>query len=167
VLHESTHATLYVKGQSAFNESLASFVGDRLARDWVELRFGKESKELKAYDADQSTYKERVKRLHEAYTDLDALYRSSLSDDEKRTKKTELLEALKAELHARRLLNNATLSGYRTYDTGGPAFERLFEACGQDFRRFLRAVKAAQFASPQMEDFSPVVESLAAAGCAP
>src|SRR5262249_41967930 len=54
VLHESTHATLYVKGQSAFNESLASFVGDRLARDWLATRFGEGSRQLKAYDADQA-----------------------------------------------------------------------------------------------------------------
>jgi len=133
VLHESTHATLYVKGQSAFDESLASFVGDKLARDWLALRFGEGSRQLTAYDADQSTWRERVQRLHRAYTALDAVYRGAASDGEKRTQKAALLAALKEDLHARRTFNNATLSGYRTYDTGGPAFDRLFDACGHDF----------------------------------
>jgi predicted aminopeptidase len=166
VLHESTHATLYVKGQSAFNESLASFVGDALARQWLARRFGEGSRELKGYDADQSGWQERVQRLHRAYEELDAVYRSQASDDEKRAHKAELLGALKDELHARRALNNATLSGYRTYDTGGPAFGQLFNACGHDFRRFLEAVKTLEFPAPQMENFSPLVEGLAQKGCA-
>jgi predicted aminopeptidase len=165
VLHESTHATLYVKGQSAFNESLASFVGDRLARDWLAHRFGEGSKELKAYDADQALWRERVGRLHRAYLDLDALYRSKVSDDEKRAGKTQLLDALKADLNARRGFNNASLAGYRTYDTGGPAFERLFDVCEHDFGRFLKAVQTLEFPTPQMEDFSPVVEQRAERGC--
>jgi predicted aminopeptidase len=165
VLHESTHATLYVKGQSAFDESLASFVGDRLAREWLARRFGEGAKELKAYDADQALWKERVQRLHRAYTELDAVYRSARSDDEKRAQKAELLDALKAELHARRSFNNASLAGYRTYDTGGPAFEKLFDLCERDFPRFLKAVKTLEFPTPQMEDFSPLVEKLAEGGC--
>ena len=40
VIHESVHATVYVKNQSYFNESLASFVGDRLALTYLQSRFG-------------------------------------------------------------------------------------------------------------------------------
>jgi predicted aminopeptidase len=169
VLHESTHATLYLTGQSAFDESLASFVGDRLARDWLQLRFGAESRQLKTYDADQHAWRERVLRLHQAWGELDALYRSSLSDADKRARKTELLAALKAELHTKRALNNATLTGYRTYDTGGAAFEKLLLACDSDFPRFVatvRTLEASDFPTPQMEDFSPVIEALAQKGCA-
>jgi predicted aminopeptidase len=165
VLHESTHATLYLKGQSAFDESLASFVGDRLAHEWLKERLGPAARELRVYDADQLSYRERVERLHRAYTELDALYRSTASDDDKRARKTELLEALKQELHTKRTLNNAALAGYRTYDTGGPAFERLLEACGGDFKRFLGALRGLQLATPQMDDFSAPVDALAQKGC--
>jgi predicted aminopeptidase len=165
VLHESTHATLYIKGQSAFDESLASFVGDRLARDWLALRFGKSSRQLAAYEKELAWVRERVQRLHRAYSELETLYQAPASDAEKLARKAELLKALEAELGARRPLNNATLSGYRTYDTGGPAFARLFEACGGEYRRFLNAVKTLQFPTPQMEDFSPLVEALADQGC--
>ncbi len=36
VLHESVHATVYVKDQSPFDESLATFVADRLTRTWLD-----------------------------------------------------------------------------------------------------------------------------------
>ncbi len=168
VLHESLHATVYFKGQSAFDESLASFVGDRLAREWLAKRFGAKSAAVTAYDADEQNFHERVMRLHRAYEDLDALYTSTASDDDKRAQKAVLLTALKQELGATRALNNATLAGYRTYDTGAPAFEKLFAACDSDMQRFVHAISSlhdADFPSPQMSDFSPLVEALAAKGC--
>jgi predicted aminopeptidase len=71
-------------------------------------------------------------------------------------------------LGARRPINNATLLGYRTYDTGKPAFERLLAACGRDWRRFVAAVSTVQekdFPKAQLEDFTEVVEALATRGC--
>jgi predicted aminopeptidase len=163
VLHESVHATLYIPGQSSFNESLASFVGDRLAIDWLSSRFGGGSRELKAYRAASSGGVERVARLHRAYEELDAVYKSKVSDDEKRARKAELLAQLRADLRIKRDLNNASLFGYRTYDTGGPAFERLLQRCDGDLGKLLEAVgklEAASFPEPQMEDFSSVVDAL-------
>jgi len=109
-----------------------------------------------------------VKRLHRAYEELDAVYTSAASDDEKRAQKHALLRALEADLGTKRALNNATLAGYKTYDTGAPAFEKLFAACDSDMQRFVHAVTSlrdSDFASEQMADFSPVIEALAAKGC--
>ncbi len=163
VLHESVHATLYVPGQSSFNESLASFVADKLTAEWLSSRAGASPRELKAYTEAYAYSAQRVARLHRAYEELEAVYASTASDDDKRARKAELLAALKAELKTKRDYNNATLAGYRTYDTGGPAFERLLQRCGGDLSELLAAVKkleASSFPEAQMEDFSPVIDGL-------
>lgn len=38
VIHESVHATVYISGQAYFNESLASFVADRLSEVYLDSR---------------------------------------------------------------------------------------------------------------------------------
>lgn len=164
VLHESVHATLYIPGQSAFDESLASFVGDKLTAAYLSKRYGADSKQLKAYVEGEQRSAEWISRLHRAWEELNTVYESpALGDDEKRAKKAELLAALKVELGSKRLFNNAVLSGYRTYDTGGPAFERLLHRCDDDLKTFMATVKQLEpssFPSPQMEDFSPVIDAL-------
>ncbi|MBK7857233.1 MAG: aminopeptidase [Archangiaceae bacterium] len=164
VLHESVHATLYFPGQSSFNESLASFIGDKLTTAWLARRFGVSSREVKSYTASAARAAERIARLHRAYEELDAVYRSTVSDDQKRARKAELLAELKVEFKLKRDLNNASLFGYRTYDSGGPAFARLFERCDDDLSKLLEVVRTlspADFPEAQMDDFSAVIDALA------
>jgi predicted aminopeptidase len=168
ILHESVHATLYVNDQSSFNESLASFVADRLTRPWLEEVLGRDAPEVKAWVAGEARYRGRVARLHRAYDDLDAVYKSARSDAEKRAEKARILDATRRELGIRGTLNNATLSGYRTYDTGTEAFDRLLTACGGSFPRLLRAaatLQPADFGRPQQEALEPVIDRLAKRGC--
>jgi predicted aminopeptidase len=165
VLHESVHATAYVKDQSAFNESLASFVADRLTPTWLDLAFGPGSPQARAWAQEQAAGRARVERLHRAYEELDAVYRSADPAAAKLARKGELLAALQADLRAARPLNNAALAGYRTYDTGSAAFERLLAASGGSWRAFLDAVgtlRADDFARPQAERFEDAIEKLAA-----
>lgn len=168
VLHESVHATVYVPDQSSFNESLASFVAERLTRSYLERRYGPEAKQTTAWLEQQRRSTERVARLHQAYLALDAVYRSADSDQHKREQKAALLGELATELRARRPLNNATLVSYQTYDTSGPAFARLLEACGGHVWRLLEAVKrlrTADFGSAHQDDLDSVLRPLTERGC--
>ncbi|HET9599711.1 MAG TPA: aminopeptidase [Anaeromyxobacteraceae bacterium] len=165
VLHESVHATVYVKDQSAFNESLASFVADRLTPAWLDTAFGAGSAQARAWAEAQAAGRARAARLHRAYEDLDALYHSPAPGDAKLARKAELLAALQADLGGSRPLNNAALAGFRTYDTGSGAFERLLAAAGGSWRAFLDAVSTLQpedFGRPQAERFDEAIEKLAA-----
>jgi predicted aminopeptidase len=139
ILHESVHATLYVPDQSAFNESLASFVADRLTVPWLVSVLGRDAPETSAWIAAQKRERARVARLHHAYCELDAVYRSDRSAAEKRAEKERILRAAQDELRIARPLNNAVLAGYRTYDAG---------------------------TTPQQEAFEPVVLRLVRGGCA-
>jgi predicted aminopeptidase len=168
VLHESVHATVYVPGQSALNESLASFVADRLTLPFLVRTLGAEAPGTRAWAESLVRDRRRIARMQRAYRELDALYTSGAPDAEKRAGKARLLEGLRADLGLKRAVNNATLAGFRTYGSGTAGFERLLAACGRRWPAFLGAVRSLtprDFARPQQEDFEGVLDALAARGC--
>ncbi len=165
VLHESVHATVYVKDQSAFNESLASFVADRLTVTWLSRAVGQDAPETRAWTALHAREHATVARLHRTYGELSTLYGSAAPDEVKRAGKARLLALAVSELGLDRPLNNAVLSGFRTYDTGVSAFERLLARCGGSWPRFLAAIgtlSPSDFGDAQRDDFDPVLERLEA-----
>jgi predicted aminopeptidase len=160
ILHESVHATIYVRDQSAFNESLASFVADRLTPVFLEERRGSGAREASAWVTAQHTREARVARLRAAWLDLDGVYRSTATADEKRAQKQEILEALRSDLGMTRLLNNASLAGFKTYATGTEVFERLLSACEGSWSRFFAVLgrrAESGFAQPQQEALEGVL----------
>lgn len=168
VLHESLHATVYIPSQSSFNESVASYVGDVLADRWLTARFGPTSAELATYRQDLVDAEARTSRLHRAYRELDALYKSKRPAMVIRRDKARILHALHEELDMSRLPTNATLIGFRTYESGRPELDALFAACGGEIRRFVLAVAATEaklFDEPQQDDVAKVLTKLAKRGC--
>ncbi|WP_437597430.1 aminopeptidase [Sorangium sp. So ce590] len=167
VLHESLHATLYVKGQTRLNESLASFVGDELAKVYLDERLGPFSAEKTAYMREQERSEARARALHDAYVHLNRLYASPASDAEKRAEKKAVLARLKEDIGARRPLNNASLVQFRVYNSGTPELQALLSTCGGSWPRFLGALRKLEghrFSAPQ-ENIGRVVEPLIRAGC--
>lgn len=162
VLHESVHATLHLDGQAPFNESLASFVADRLTERYLEeaaLPF-----QRRAFREQQERTLRVEQELHQAFQELEGLYRSPASAAEKRARKEAFLAGLRERLRWRGSLNNATLMGHRTYTSGGKGFAQLFASCGGGFRCFfdrLRRLRPASFARPQQEDLDALLTRLA------
>ncbi len=140
VLHESVHATVYVNGQADFNESLASFVADRMTLEYFDQVKGAGSEQKQAYVRAESAGKERVERFHVTYEKLKAVYASEMSDSEKLAEKSRILGELKSELQLKREINNATLAQFKTYRSGGPEFEGLWSRCENSWPRFMKAV---------------------------
>ncbi len=167
ILHESVHATVYVPGQSAFDESLASFLADELTEELVLGRAREHPEEAAAWKAGEARSERFLSELRRAHDDLDTLYRSDSSDDEKRAKKAIRLAQLQAALKLPRPYNNADLAGVRTYDTGHDAFGRLRRACGTWPRLLaaLRSLTPEDFGLPQQPEFSPVIDVLAQRAC--
>ncbi|QUS47102.1 aminopeptidase [Salmonella enterica] len=67
VLHESLHATFYVPGQSTLNESMASFVGDKLAEQYLAEAKGPDSIDKARFIDLRVKGEARGKRMKEAY----------------------------------------------------------------------------------------------------
>ena len=169
ILHESVHATLYVPGQSSFNESAASFVADAMTVELLTESFGGSGWQTRAWLDAEADGKKRVERLHQVTKELDALYRSGSPESHKRARKAVILANLKTELGLRRIPNNAMLAGFLTYSAGSDAFPRLKAACGS-WKRTLEALSALEpgdFAQPQQETLDGVLDALAARKCGP
>jgi predicted aminopeptidase len=165
VLHESVHATVYVPGQSTFNESLAEYVSDGLTDEY--LRDHGLVGELIAYRSGKVQSDARRRRMHETYKTLEALYASALPRDEKLAKKKEILDALKAELGWRRTLNNATLLESRTYGSEVDKFAALFKQCGswERFWKAVREIEAGWFPQDQSPRFGDVLARAGQKSC--
>lgn len=168
LLHELTHANILVTDQSTFNESIASFVGDTMAEEYLLARFGPDSPELVAYRVELEEDRKRGARMAAAYEALDELYQSEAPETKKRARKQEILAALDAELALEFRPNNAALLGFKTYNAGLPEFAALYDRCGRTWPRFFAAIRtlsARSFPEEQEEDIGPVIARLVAAGC--
>jgi predicted aminopeptidase len=169
VLHESVHATLYVDGQTRFNESLAEFAAGKLTVTYLDGHYGPDSGEKRAYIDAEERGEARHAQMHRAYEKLARLYASHLADAQKLAVKRRLLVALRAETRFRRPINNATLAAFKNYNSGAPQLDALLDACGWSFARFFRALGAAKkkdaFTEPNQADLAPLIYPLVKAGC--
>jgi predicted aminopeptidase len=168
VLHESMHATHYVDGQTAFDESIANFVGDKLALRYLAEVKGPDAAETRAFVQHEEGRARRIGLLRAAYRELSRLYASELPDAVKRVEKALVLSRVRNEIGARRPINNATLFELESYRGGEEELERLLWACGGSFPRLvaaLRRVTKASFVRPQQRDLAPVIRPLVSQGC--
>jgi predicted aminopeptidase len=155
IFHELAHQVVYVKDDSVFNESFAVAVEEAGVKRWIA------NERRPELDAQAN----RNDRLRGAFRDLvrdtrlklDAIYASDASDDEKRRRKAEAFEAMKASYEAaktgeRGLIgydrwfaqgpNNASLAAISLYTGRVPAFRALLAEEGGDLPRFYARVKA-------------------------
>jgi predicted aminopeptidase len=179
VIHEILHNTVYIPGQTAFNESFANFVGDRGAIEFFCMRDGEESARCgQARDgwADNLRFAAFLSSLVAA---LEAVYdRDDLDLEEKLARREVVFDAARQrfaedvapELRTgafagfmRRPLNNATLIGTRLYYDRLGLFEAVYEHLGRDYRAALDAVLAAAGARPA-DPWGATAELLAGQG---
>ncbi len=168
ILHESAHATFFVRNQSSLNESVANFVGDHLGATYVDEAFGEASDEARSYRAAEVSSEKRGHAMQAAYLALEALYASKRSDAEKLEEKHAIVERLRVQLRMTRALGNATLIQYKTYNSGQEELAQLLDACGGDYPRFVKTLKtleSATFAKAQEQDVGKLVAPLVAGKC--
>jgi len=151
LIHESVHATLYLKNQSYFNESIAVFVAEELTRKYFESKGKIDDLEWKSYFTRKERGEKIRKRMMQAYADLKAIYDSSMAVDEKRSKKKVYLESLQKELGFRRPITNATLIQFQTYDDSEHGFQDLFERVGRDLKKFMTSLAQLKFSDFKQE----------------
>lgn len=148
IIHELTHATVYIPNQTSFNETFANFVGKKGAEAYVRHRFGDSGvmrQKLNDYELSSKRYHDFFQAL---YSRLNELYSKPISDEEKMRMKQEILDEARIEygtLVANNLLpdidfsrvNNAFLLSFKSYNDDSEVFEQMFSLVGNDFGAFI------------------------------
>lgn len=157
ILHEETHATIFLKNQAQFNEELASFVGTEGALLFLRERHGEGSelyrKTLQGLQDDRIF----VEMLRGIRAELQAVYESDLDRGAKLAAKRQILDDARNRFvreyaqrfatdryrsFAKARINNAYLDLYTTYTQDLELFERLYEKNGRDLKRMIEQVVA-------------------------
>lgn len=170
VIHESAHATLFIKGEADFNERLATFLGNHGTLEFYLKKEGPDSKtvsKIKAEDEDDRLFSrfvsEEIRNLNEWYktnsTNLPEQQRLDRINEIKKRFVKEIKPKLKTERYLRFEkidLNNAYLASLQTYVYDLSDFQNLLKKLKGDVRGFLnfcKRLEAEKDPSQKLKDF--------------
>jgi len=170
VLHESVHATLYIDGQTRFNESLAEWASAHLTLAYLAEKYGPDSEQKAAFVDAERRGEERRAKMHAAYEKLLAVYASDAPAAEKLARKRRILAALRRETRYRRPINNATLAAFKNYHSGTGDLDALLSACGGSWKRLFATLavlkeERGRFEEANQAELGPVVKPLIEGKC--
>jgi len=168
VLHELAHNTLYVKSQTPFNESFASFVGYRGAEAFFRMRHDTtDARRAAARWRDERTldvfYAELARRLDSAYAETPA----PTGDKLERTRTTlfgwartqltgpvgQSLETYDWRWFAQAPLNNAVVIAQRLYRMDLNLFDEIYLQSNADISETIRAIQIRVFTQPDRDPY--------------
>ncbi len=162
LFHELAHGRVWVHGDAAFNESLASFVGNAGALQWLEAR----PADRRQYLENQAVEERFAVLIAGLRRRLESVYSSTVQDDLKQQQAAALYADFRRCHVARRhragndrydatvanRLNNAYLAAGQTYAGFIPAFVVLFEKSGSRWPGFWSAVDRLAALSAQARE---------------
>jgi predicted aminopeptidase len=152
IFHELAHQRFYVKDDTEFNESFATFVEQEGTRQWRAFRGLAPDSGAQVQQRDQF-----IQLVLDTRTRLERLYTLPLPADKMRQRKADEFERLRGEYRQLRdsqwpgdrrydawinaPMNNARLLPFGLYDQWVPAFAALFRQVGGDWMKFYAAVE--------------------------
>lgn len=164
IFHELAHQVLYLKKDSAFNESFATAVAITGVRQWLQ---DTSPERLNVYDQ----YLERRLQFNQLIDKFSGMlkehYAQDLLETEKREGKKRLISELKNEYnHIKKSwddfsgydkwfgqdLNNAHLALISTYWKQVPVFEGWLEECKQNLPDFFQAMKKLSYKKQRLSN---------------
>ena len=154
IFHELTHRKLFHRGDTVFNESLASVVAEEGVKRW--LRSHGRTVDLRKYEKRLVRRREFYQEVEIARGRLNALYASGVPAAEMRSKKVAILEKLRDQFRELRRrwgghgleswlkedLNNGHIVSLDLYFQQMPVFEKLLADCDGDLKVFFHKADA-------------------------
>lgn len=144
LIHELSHAKLYIPGQTDWNEALASFVGERGAERYFEVQRFAQSDVREQMRQRAERKRNFDKSVERAYAQLDALYASDVTTERKLSARQRVFDELERELResfpsddpTQWRMNNARLVHFHRYTANNATLAELWSSSGREFRRF-------------------------------
>lgn len=165
LLHEQTHATIWIRKGGDFNEQLASFVGRTLALRYIAQKYGETSEQYGRLFRAEENRRAFTQFLYEVRGRLQTLYNNvALSDKEKLEEKQRVLREAAAEFRASyearftddsyksadiSSYNNAVFSLVSLYENNSGRFAEAYQRCGSNMPVFIASLKKALRAVPK------------------
>lgn len=144
IIHELFHRTVYVKNNVDYSENLASFIGDKGARLFLNYKYGKDSHEYIEYVNREEDYARFASHLLHGAKRLDSLYCDNdfkmLEETQKIIRKHKLIQQIVKDADTismhdslylqwlnRQTPNNALFIIFRQYNNQQKDFEKEFQ----------------------------------------
>ena len=154
IFHELAHQVLYVRDDTAFNESFATAVEEEGLRRWLALEG--DERERATWNTLHVRRREFIALVSRYRARLEDLYSSPLNDEEKRAGKGPLFAEMRSDYRTLKKawggyggydryfneeLNNALVAAVAAYTVWVPAFGALIARDGGDMNAFYGRVK--------------------------
>ncbi len=134
LIHEAVHGTLGPE------ESVATWIGEKGAEQFLTARYGPDSPELLEWKASTAKAETRAVLFDELAKLLEADYKEGGKNREKLFLWAREV-AIKRKVDLGSVLNNATVAAHRVYRGDPKVYEDLFEANGRDWKKFVYALR--------------------------
>jgi predicted aminopeptidase len=158
IIHETVHATIYIKSAVEFNERLAVFVANIGTEKFYLEKEGADSKTLKMAADENTDDKLFSQFISKELGDLEKWYAKHKDNKDESARQARLKEIqanfterlapqLKTKTYKwfpKAKLNNARLLNYRTYMKDLSDFDKLYELLGRDFAKLIAFCKSLE-----------------------
>lgn len=155
ILHEMVHRTVFVKGQGAFNEGVATFVGEKGTEAFFRERGGLTQEQIEAMRRKRQADRLFEETMFELAERLRSLYGSEEADQQKLARRDRIFEHAKESLRQglgaldsnryRSILerdwNNAFVVSYLTYHQDPDLWQALYDRFDGDLRAMVAFLK--------------------------
>jgi predicted aminopeptidase len=171
IIHESTHATLYIKSNADFNERLATFVGSLGVKAFYTKLEGPNSATAKKIGLDAEDEKIFSEFITAQIKDLEQWYKDNSNPTEQSrqvrflqitdafTKSIEpKLKTSKHKYFSKMKLNNAKLLVFKTYQMDLMLFDQVYKKLDQDIHKFLNYCTSLEKSDDPEKDMRAFVD---------
>jgi len=168
IIHEQTHATVYVRNQTQLSEEIATFVGDVGGLLYVERRFGAESEEYRAAVLSKEDYATYIGLMRWLHGELTALYGGDYGRERKLLEKERIFTDFRGRVSSgydslfrtpryaglkEAKLNNAVIAARMTYNMDMALYYELYDSEGEDLAAVIKKLAALKKVKGEYKEY--------------
>lgn len=161
IIHEMTHATVFIPNNVQFNEEMANFIGEHGAAEFLKYKYGENSKEYKSSFKIKEDGKKFSKFLNELHDSLKKVYEDpNKTLEQKLEDKSQIISEYKNDKFKefqktiafpnnyggfpKMKLNNAVIMGFITYEQDYSLYISAYDKLGQDLPKAMKLFKIVE-----------------------